>query len=1024
MVSASSTASWQPLGPSSFYRSTRAYHLDSSPLSHLDLDDHICTASRAGGPIAVTRDPHKPVLVTDHSTFTREKGATVKVFSCAGRLLQTIVWDPPTPLLTILYLSPSFSSPSSSSSSSSSPLPPDTLILLTHSGLFRLYPLSTSPSLPAPYSQHSIPGAEENGGVREAKPAARGAFVVRFGNGTLAEVRCLPSGGGTEGDGEDGYRSGGGKRGGGAGSAGTDVLNPLVEPKSVHLAAPTCAPDEVKSWAVIPAEASQTRGTEVLLGLVPAGDGGGEGEKKGRVLRVDEIDCQEQFLASLPLPVLSLTPSPSGQFLALLTPSSSSSSQAPSHSSSSQTFTLHVLTSSLSRVLSSCVLDEEATGGERGRPRQVEWTGENAVAVGWERTCVVVGPFGETLKFFYPSSIHLTTEIDCVRVICPSEGCDLIEMVPQPLLSTLLPGSLTPSALLLTASTLFHQHKSPKADEYVRGIGRGPELREAVEECLRGAGREWGGGSGEGEGEGEGKALLQAAAFGKSFLEAYNPSEFVETTKVLRVLNAVRDWKVGVPLTWEQFHSHPPSFLIARLLSLSQHLLALRLSSFLSLPLTPVIMHWATYLIASSSPSSAVLRGGKGERVVSDEEVAKAIVDKLKSLSSSTSPSPAPTPTPLGTSSSPSSSSLSPPAAEIPLSPADLALTAFSLSRPHLARLLVEREKRVGKMVRALVRMGEGEEGLRKSVGGRGGGTDVDLVFSVLLSLRRSLPPGDLFRLIERVDASLPASPFSSSHPSSSSSKPPSHPGKGGPTAKLFELFLRASEGEEEGRLLRDFWYQDDRRVEMGIEGLREGMRAEDFGDKVAKVRKAQKSFAEDKESAFEAKMVDDHLRLLVLQQSLEQENPGKQFVGLSVNGTVRQCWLEGMEKKAEKVRKEFGVPEKRYWYITLRSLIHLRDYSTLLAFSKKKSPIGYEPFVEELIKAGAQRHAVGYVERCEGRNRVELLVRSGEWAMAGQECVRRGERGKLIELKSRAPNNVVLAQLDEFLLDMNNSGM
>lgn len=48
----------------------------------------------------------------------------------------------------------------------------------------------------------------------------------------------------------------------------------------------------------------------------------------------------------------------------------------------------------------------------------------------------------------------------------------------------------------------------------------------------------------------------QAAAFGKSFLEAYNPTDYVQTTKILRVLNAVRDYKVGLPLTWEEYGCH------------------------------------------------------------------------------------------------------------------------------------------------------------------------------------------------------------------------------------------------------------------------------------------------------------------------------------------------------------------------------------------------------------------------------------------------------------------------------------
>ena len=91
----------------------------------------------------------------------------------------------------------------------------------------------------------------------------------------------------------------------------------------------------------------------------------------------------------------------------------------------------------------------------------------------------------------------------------------------------------------------------------------------------------------------------------------------------------------------------------------------------------------------------------------------------------------------------------------------------------------------------------------------------------------------------------------------------------------------------------------------------------QDFGDKVAKIRTAQKAFGEDKESAFEAKvrrlrcslgeqradalgkqMVDDQIKLLALQQTLEQESLGKSFVGLSINETIRAC-LVGSSRSA-----------------------------------------------------------------------------------------------------------------------------
>lgn len=61
--------------------------------------------------------------------------------------------------------------------------------------------------------------------------------------------------------------------------------------------------------------------------------------------------------------------------------------------------------------------------------------------------------------------------------------------------------------------------------------------------------------------------------------------------------------------------------------------------------------------------------------------------------------------------------------------------------------------------------------------------------------------------------------------------------------------------------------------------------------------------------------MCDDQLKLLAAQQSLQTEG-GDAFnvpiVGLSLNETIRQCLIHGMGKKAEKLRADFKVPDKR----------------------------------------------------------------------------------------------------------------
>ena len=45
---------------------------------------------------------------------------------------------------------------------------------------------------------------------------------------------------------------------------------------------------------------------------------------------------------------------------------------------------------------------------------------------------------------------------------------------------------------------------------------------------------------------------IQAALYGRAFLDLYNPSDFVEMGKALKVLNAVRYYEVGLPLTYAQ----------------------------------------------------------------------------------------------------------------------------------------------------------------------------------------------------------------------------------------------------------------------------------------------------------------------------------------------------------------------------------------------------------------------------------------------------------------------------------------
>jgi hypothetical protein len=162
------------------------------------------------------------------------------------------------------------------------------------------------------------------------------------------------------------------------------------------------------------------------------------------------------------------------------------------------------------------------------------------------------------------------------------------------------------------------------------------------------------------------------------------------------------------------------------------------------------------------------------------------------------------------------------------------------------------------------------------------------------------------------------------------------------PASKLLEVYAR----EQNREMLRDFFYSDDRRVESAVLSLDEAANIavsdfwavilspswllQDPTSKITAVRAAQKFFSEDKDRGFESKvtseisvwssqsnpaqqMMDESARLLTLQQQLEKEADGKiVFFGLSVNETIRTLVANGMAKRADKLKSDFKVPDKR----------------------------------------------------------------------------------------------------------------
>ena len=96
----------------------------------------------------------------------------------------------------------------------------------------------------------------------------------------------------------------------------------------------------------------------------------------------------------------------------------------------------------------------------------------------------------------------------------------------------------------------------------------------------------------------------------------------------------------------------------------------------------------------------------------------------------------------------------------------------------------------------------------------------------------------------------------------------------------------------------------------------------------------------------------------------------------LSLYDTIALCIQQNDQTRAEKLRKDFKVSDKHFWWIKVQALCEARNFMELEKFAKaKKSPIGYKPFVEECIAKSNRFEAKKYIARLPLEDRLNYYV-------------------------------------------------
>ncbi|XP_069841442.1 vacuolar protein sorting-associated protein 16 homolog isoform X3 [Dendropsophus ebraccatus] len=339
----------------------------------------------------------------------------------------------------------------------------------------------------------------------------------------------------------------------------------------------------------------------------------------------------------------------------------------------------------------------DVTSDIRQQPKQMSWcirprSKQVAVVVLWEKVILVAGP-KENILFPLDEETFIVPELDGVRLISHSAH-EFLHEIPKATEEIFKIASMAPGALLMEAQKEYEK-ESQKADDYLREIKDENLLPVAVAKCIEAAGYEH---STEMQ-----KLLLKAASFGKCFLDSYSPSDFVTMCHDLRVLNAINDYQIGIPLTIVQYKQLTIPVLLDRLVLRRLYPLAVKICQHLKIPefqgVSRILAHWACYKVQQKEKS--------------DEEVAQAINQKLGDTTG--------------------------------ISYSEIASKACDCGRTELAIKLLEYEPKSEDQVPLLLKMKRSNLALGKAIESG----DTDLVYTVVSYMKHEFNRGDFFMTLQ-----------------------------------------------------------------------------------------------------------------------------------------------------------------------------------------------------------------------------------------------------------------------------------
>ncbi|XP_065313717.1 vacuolar protein sorting-associated protein 16 homolog isoform X2 [Gordionus sp. m RMFG-2023] len=600
------------------------------------------------------------------------------------------------------------------------------------------------------------------------------------------------------------------------------------------------------------------------------------------------------------------------------------------------------------------------------------------------------------------SGIKFFCEIDGCRVLTRYSNY-LIHLVPKSLVEIYKIGSVSPAAFLLDSSESFYSSsknreinfKIRRSEEYIGAILKNSNtkvnenpLSKAIITCITAALEEYD--------IRLQKKILKAASFGqkllpfsykfrnKNFLFLSNfdhkiANFFFHSCRLIRVFNLIKNPNtIGIPLTYSQFKymcdptinqnelsndnesiemfknktSLGVGIILERIMERKQFSVSIEIAEFMS----------SDYLF--NNTTSYIL--GKWA-CYKAKQLQLSDIDLAKIISSKLGPTPG-----------------------IPYS--KIAHQALQAGRPELARLLSDFENNINDKIELLLEIGDFDRALNQICLFKNDDTpnpqilnfniidrvsDAELIYIIFLKAIKysdhflSSSPTALnkqnFLMGLILKTSIPINNIYAKFCKVVYFKPKiNHQVKIGVFRMNFDLNMP---------LLKFFSKKEDNN-KMALNLLYDSFNEMDMLQKITKLKKVKLLFTKDF-NEFYAKQIDDQILLLTEFPKFKELLPAN-YCNLSIYD-VEEYLIINKNKFSEDLRRTFKLSEKRYYWMKLNALAKINEWKEIEKFDKeKRSPLGYEPFVNICLKWRNKHEAIKYISKLPLKKKAKYYLRVG----------------------------------------------